>query len=197
MPNWCSNELTIQGADVPKIIDIMKNSDSIFESLIGTDPAVSKPIQDWYNHNINWFGTKWDVAQDQIYWIDTNDSTFLSVSFETAWSPPVPFFETLCNKYNISGASLKYAEYGMNFSGVVDFDGHDTSSIEYDSCSEGVYRHNPESFWDEIDSNLNYCAEEGEDIDAVLQQYEYLNEYDRETLINKYKSIQNELANNQ
>lgn len=198
MPNWCSNELTIHGADVPKIIDIMQKSDNVFESLIGNDPSVSKPIVDWYNHNVNWFGTKWDVSHDQVCWVDTNDTTWLTVSFETAWAPPIQFFETLCNKYNISSASLKYDECGMNFSGVVNFDGYNIGTIEYDSYLEGLYQHTPYRFWGEVNEyRLQSCAEEGEDIDVVLKEFDYVGEDDRKFIVNKYKSIQDELTNNE
>lgn len=191
MPNWCSNELKIQGADVPKIKYIMINSDSIFESLIGTDPAVSTPIQDWYNHNVNWFGTKWDVSKDDISIYDESHD-MLAISFTTAWGPPMAFFEKLCSKYDIDSASLYFEEGGMDFSGIAEYDKDSgVCCTDYGSYLEGRYNHDIESFWNDMENDTiySYYIENDIDVHSALSELSFMSRQDVEKFIELFNRI--------
>ncbi len=73
MPNWCYNHIVVKGEtnDIKKISNIIENlkeekDDQLFQSLIGLPEGIDaeKYNDDWYDINVNWFGTKWDVGFD-------------------------------------------------------------------------------------------------------------------------------------
>lgn len=183
MPNWCSNDLVIKGEGVEAILAKIKlSNDGIFEALIGTDPAVSNPVQDWYNHNVNWFGTKWDVPQSDISIYDESHDR-LCISFDTAWSPPIAFFEKLCSKYDIESASLYYEEGGMDYSGIAEYDKENgVSNTEYGSYLEGKYNNNTELFWEELENYIIFCyyIENDRDVDDALNDLSFMSSEDVE-----------------
>lgn len=80
MPNWCNNDIRIYGGE--RIIKILTNviksinepdenteqgegeqQEGLFKTLIGIPPEMPKDEYNlnWYDTNIAWFGTKWDV----------------------------------------------------------------------------------------------------------------------------------------
>jgi hypothetical protein len=66
----------------------------------------------WYEHNINEWGTKWDVSSDNVAIEDANTVT---ASFDSAWSPPTRAYEQLMEQ----GFEVEafYYEPGMAFVG--------------------------------------------------------------------------------
>jgi hypothetical protein len=66
----------------------------------------------WYEHNINEWGTKWDVQSDNVAIEDANT---LTASFDSAWSPPTNAYEQLLEQ----GFEIEafYYEPGMAFVG--------------------------------------------------------------------------------
>jgi hypothetical protein len=66
----------------------------------------------WYEHNINEWGTKWDVSSDNVAIEDANTVT---ASFDSAWAPPVNAYEKLMDL----GFEIEafYYEPGMAFVG--------------------------------------------------------------------------------
>jgi hypothetical protein len=201
MPNWCSNNLYLNGADVPKIMQIVKDAkENIFKALIGTDPSMPNTEDNWYDHNVNWFGTKWDIDENDITYDypDSSTNTNVNLMFVTAWSPPISFFETLCNKYNISNASLMYSEQGCDFAGSVELINGETRHTEYNTYLEGMYNMDEECFWDEVaEYRLPSCAESGVDIDEVLKEFSFVTQQDRNEIINIYKQLTNESTNHE
>ena len=69
---------------------------------------------DWYACGIQNWGTKWDV--DNIPWYVAPGS--ISVSFDTAWSPPTPVVIELSRRYPKVSVRHAYSEGGCNFAGV-------------------------------------------------------------------------------
>jgi hypothetical protein len=127
MPNWCNNSLFIRNEDKTKIDaleqELMKKEDQqMFNSVV---PRPADEEENWYNWNIHNWGTKWDA--NVIDWERTSD-TEIFVSFDTAWSPPIAFYDTLTNE----GWSIEaqYYEPGMGYIGQY-VDGID-ESYEYD-----------------------------------------------------------------
>jgi hypothetical protein len=71
--------------------------------------------KDWYDWNVNNWGTKWDFALDSVE--RTDDNTVVA-SFESAWSPPTTAYERLMEL----GFEIEafYYEPGMGFVGKWD-----------------------------------------------------------------------------
>ena len=96
MPNWCSNYIVISG-DVDKIsllknvledVPKSKEDDSIvFTTLIGKEPEISTEDYEkggWFDSNVKWFGTKWDVSYSDCQFEFGDDSIIMMPM--TAWS---------------------------------------------------------------------------------------------------------------
>ena len=78
----------------------------------------------WYNWNINNWGTKWDA---DVYHIESNllsepnsSEVTIKVCFSTAWSPPTNWFNSLCDMLRDDEVSMeiRYSESGMGFAGT-------------------------------------------------------------------------------
>jgi hypothetical protein len=113
MPNWCSNQVTLTNSDTNQIKRVKKaiKEDRLFEEFI---PCPKEMIEDgsWYTHNINAWGTKWDVTGGDVVKKSKHSITLV---FDTAWSPPLNFYEFLYD--NEWGVEAHYYESGMNFVG--------------------------------------------------------------------------------
>lgn len=48
--------------------------------------------EDWYYWHIKNWGTKWDACHSRI---ENDEDTYLQVYFDTAWSPPLDWFDTI------------------------------------------------------------------------------------------------------
>jgi hypothetical protein len=75
--------------------------------------------RDWYSWSNAKWGTKWEAAEP---FISGHDSNYLTASFDTAWSPPIRFYEHLQELGFVVRAY--YYEPGMAFCGLWD-DGDD------------------------------------------------------------------------
>lgn len=110
MPNWCENNLKINGKK-KKIKSFMKkikddDGEVTFEKLL----PMPDDVKDWYHWNINNWGTKWGGTESLF------DDDY--VSFDTAWSPPIPFLETVSTRYPNLEFTLTYLETGLDFCGL-------------------------------------------------------------------------------
>ena len=148
MPNWCSNYIVISG-DVDKISllknileDVPKtNVDDciVFTTLVGKEPTITTEEYEkggWFNSNVDWFGTKWDVSYSDCQF-EFNDDNIIMMPM-TAWSPPVRFVSNLCKMYGVT-AVMDYDEGGCDFCGkaIIDIDGEvDEEDYGYNSVSD-------------------------------------------------------------
>ena len=107
MPNWCSNTLVLQHTNPAMIIRAAEAIErgALFEEFV--------PLNVWdYNQAVAKWGTKWDASNLEI--IDRHDNS-VSVSFDTAWSPPMNFYdELLAQGFEVHAS---YFEPGMGFVG--------------------------------------------------------------------------------
>lgn len=75
--------------------------------------------KNWYEWCIAEWGTKWDIGRatldDPLVEIDDNEWPTLTLSFESAWSPPVKAYEKLWDMGFVITAS--YYEPGVGFCG--------------------------------------------------------------------------------
>ena len=141
MPNWCSNYLQIE-TKTPKqftklIQGITNDSEQPFDfnRIIPTPEElenVSAPNKenpqemikkygyaDWYDFRCARWGTKWNASDVDL---TLESPTSLSISFNTAWSPPIPVIEAIAEKYPFASISLEYYEEGMGFAGLVEYE---------------------------------------------------------------------------
>lgn len=201
MPNWCSNYITITGdkksiqlltrvlEDIPQ----EKRSDSIiFETLIGREPEMSDTEYKsggWYDANISWFGTKWDVSYNECQFQFTEDCIIMSP--ETAWSPPIGFGVRLHEKYGVN-VELQYEEPGCDFCGRTTIENQ--SVVEEDfNFLEGKYILDNESFWYEVESDIEYGMDSDTSVDEFLRRFDFVSKEDLEEIRGMYE---NSLAEN-
>jgi len=149
MPNWCSNEVQIDGSEE----DIAKFKEECFTDRKGVavldfskvlpEPDYDKPkkdgthndgvqtelhsvMPDWWNwRNENW-GTKWNLVPTHdgdltAYTVEDSES-FIQLEFDTAWSPPSGIYEALVDKYPDRSISWFYREDGVQMAGWLPYD---------------------------------------------------------------------------
>jgi len=150
MPNWCSNEVTIDGTKE----DIAKFVEECFTDFKGTpvldfnkvlpEPDYDKPQKDgthnngvqkelhnvmpdwWHWRNDNW-GTKWNLVpnpQGNLTGYDFVDSgeDYIQLEFETAWSPPNGIYNEIFAKYPDLTVNWFYREDGCQLAGWLPYD---------------------------------------------------------------------------
>ena len=66
--------------------------------------------------SVSKWGTKWNGGEVDVESLEPESFT---IYFSTAWSPPVPVVEALCEKYPEIEAEMSYAETGCWFAGKV------------------------------------------------------------------------------
>lgn len=74
---------------------------------------------DWYDWQLFYWGTKWDVGrgEDGPRAKGKKNATAVTVKFESAWSPPIPFYERLAATHGFK-IEARYFEPGMGFVGA-------------------------------------------------------------------------------
>jgi len=218
MPNWCSNYIRINGD--ANTISIIKSAcercaekdEPIFRNLIDIPSHMTNEQyeKEWYDTNVNWFGTKWDVHYNSCgFGYSENE---INMSPETAWSPPIQFLENLVKQYKGIEAYIFYSEPGIGFSGETkiyrDEDGQVIVDDNEYGYLEGIYLIDKEMFWSEVDGhcdnflceNENGEDEEGNPIPITDEKInEYIDDYfnfvgykDRQEIFKQFKDYINE-----
>ena len=176
MPNWCNNTLELAHEDpamlerarvafnegrlceefvpVPKSLHIVAGcvSDEAEQKKLEEDTAKNLEIHgygNWYDYCVNEWGTKWDVGGDGMTAEMENGQ--LVMAFDSAWSPPVAFYEKMLDL----GFEVRayYYEGGMNFAGI--WDNGDDDFYDLESGSAAVREQIP-AVLDEM-----FCISEG------------------------------------
>ena len=204
MPNWCNNNITISGDEgairtLTSVLKSLKTSDeeqssNVFRALIGIPSHMSEGDykEKWYDTNIEWFGTKWDISYDEHAFIFTKDE--ITFSCETAWSPPIPFLQNLCEMYKVN-AYLFYSEGGVGFAGETTFNWvHGELEVYDDECGylEGIYKYSREEFWSEVEYRSDCILDEDQSLEDFLGEFEFVSDEDKVELTRIY----NETINN-
>ena len=120
MPNWCMNNLTISHDDPAKLQEFVDayNSGETCNHYIPHPPEIMKSMEDpknndWYQWRCNSWGVKWDFGLEEGYDPIQVVNGEVVVSFNTAWSPPIEFYEHLVSLgYRVHGS---YFEPGMTY----------------------------------------------------------------------------------
>jgi len=186
MPNWCSNWIEITGSKesiqkIKETMETIEKSDepNLFMTLVGVPDGVDYK-NDWYDTNINNWGTKWDVTLNECN-VDFTDES-ITMSPETAWAPPISFCKSLAVKYGVE-VIITYEESGCDFCGRTTIDSEGNLSEEDYSYIQGKYVFDNESFWSEleayIDSYLDYETPTYEDF---IEDYDFVSDEDKEEI---------------
>lgn len=130
MPNWCYNSLNISHTDPAMISKLIQGGQNhgllnsfvpMPQELVGTtSPSPQNAELDekygasnWYDWAVKNWGTKWDTHIDDYTVGD--DGTTAVINFNTAWSPPIFYYDRLVEKgFNVNAT---YTEEGMGFAG--------------------------------------------------------------------------------
>jgi hypothetical protein len=139
MPNWCHNKLTITGPEKEVAAfkqqagghspwltpEELKNDPLVvlnFHSLVPVPEEVLKSDDNdagysWVKEN---WGCKWGAANSTIVdeW-----AGYIQYEFDTAWSPPMEFVESVAKSRSNLVFILEYEEPGMRFKGLAKFQG--------------------------------------------------------------------------
>jgi len=99
MPNWCSNQATIHGTK-EQILELA----GAYErgAVIQNYLPVPEDVEDKTEYRRNHWGTKWDfgkteyTADEECDWqVDEEGYGLVHLRFDTAWSPPIGWYEAL------------------------------------------------------------------------------------------------------
>jgi len=186
MPNWCSNEITISG-DVTNIVKALesienKGENNLFKTLIDVPQN-----DDWYNTNLKYFGTKWDVSHEECDPQEFDDECIV-LTPSTAWSPPIEFGVNLAKKYGVE-VDMFYYESGNDFCGKTYINSDGTYTEQDYKYIEGLYHFDADYFWMEIEYYIESAKEDGQSVEEFLEVYDYLPEYDKKELTKMYNEI--------
>ncbi len=191
MPNWCTNWIEISGdkESIQKIKEKMESIENsqdanLFMTLVGVPDEVTDYDTNWYETNINTWGTKWDVSLNESN-VEFNED-HITMSPETAWAPPVRFCISLATKYGVD-VTIQYEEPGCDFCGKTDIKKDGTFVEEDYSYLKGKYFLDNESFWYEVDSNLEYYLDdENPSLEKFIEEYDFVSDEDKEELKRMY-----------
>lgn len=159
VPNWCSNVATFRHRDASMIRRVigaindgrlMQEFDPCPQDLMETTSGNFADIDsqshlefrekvnlelygyaNWYDWCVSEWGTKWDVGDPSSVEHISEDGLESVLCFDTAWSPPIAFYETM-ESLGFEVTAMYY-EPGMGFCGMFE-DGVDSCySIPNDS----------------------------------------------------------------
>jgi hypothetical protein len=98
---------------IPELIPCANGTEKNRKALIkkyGTD--------NWYDWNVANWGTKWDCSSSECGY-QTDNKTYFSVGFDSAWCPPTNWFHKIVEMYPKLNFKLSYSETGCWFAGVM------------------------------------------------------------------------------
>jgi hypothetical protein len=72
----------------------------------------------WYEWCMEHWGTKWEVDLDQG-WDWEQGGGAMSIRFETAWDPPIPFYRALASRFPDLAFRAEWAEGGNAYAGYL------------------------------------------------------------------------------
>jgi len=190
MPNWCSNVVTLTHSDRTMISRAVKSAqkDALFNEFVPVPQALADTTEgsygdkleharltaqregnvktygyaSWYDFAIGEWGCKWDISNggDDYEIKKVNAGYAVTLSFDTAWSPPINFYDKLVElEFDVEAM---YYESGENFCGQY-FDGseenYDLSSLTSAQVKEQV----PEELDDTFGISEQLAEQEAEE----------------------------------
>jgi hypothetical protein len=158
MPNWTENKLTVDNV-TPEFTEFIKAGFSFERMAKPNRPESDEAGFVTVAAQTAAWGTKWDLDEETQQRVAGELLEYDTVSFDTAWSPPINAIEALSAMFPEVGFTLAYNEPGMCFYGRADFIDGACSDECYDSSDKEHY--------------INFLVDElGYDEDAVREEFE-------------------------
>ena len=134
MPNYCYNSFELTGpTDKIKALwaaATTTDNDSLLQAMVPmpeeleNTTAPSESGLDWYSWRVNNWGTKWDIDPADLELVEEGDTSYITGSFTSAWSPPTTAYDTFLSENEDCTITSSYDEEGMSYVGIYD-NGHD------------------------------------------------------------------------
>lgn len=145
MPNWCDNSLEVTGPErvlEAWVKNVERNAGSD-TGLFGTfvSPDYNEDGSNWYNAHCAAWSTKWDVEINKLDWDRYLDG--VKLRFDTAWSPPMDWLESMSREWPSLQFALAFEESGMCFMGYAVFKDGEYWMAE-DETAEWLYSEDEE-----------------------------------------------------
>jgi len=190
MPNYCSNQMVINnpnedvralireavasGEFFASLFPVEEMTDEVCEGLYDDDEVGYKMASDMVSHygkQIVGWGTKWDAESIEV---DEHEDKVV-LSFITAYSPPIPFYERMRKEHGWS-IQASYDEGGMDFAGK--YDNGKNTTIEFSDVAAycELFHTNEHPSLQEFadvneDEQIHY---DGQFIGVLISKYEWL-----------------------
>jgi hypothetical protein len=143
MPNWCNNELIIEGKpkDINKLMKAVEVTQSeatedTYAQVFSCQKVIPRPAGvDWYEWNIANWGSKWDLSdprRDDSEW----ENGIVRYSFESAWSPVVEVISALAKEHKKLLFTYNYWEGGSDYWGEHEYKSGKEVSYEGGSIND-------------------------------------------------------------
>ena len=135
MPNWCNNNIEISGPTdtIKQLWEDAHDQEDGFGLLNAMHPmpkdlndtvADGSPMPNWYNWRVDNWGTKWDVSDEGLEFIDNKDGTAVITGwFDSAWAPPIGAYQIFDEMMDNCYITASYHEPGMDFAGFYESEG--------------------------------------------------------------------------
>lgn len=141
----------------------------------------------WYETNCEYWGTKWDISVEEAV-NDIRDNE-ITLSFSSAWSPPINFCKLLSEKYKVQ-VDIFYSEGGSDFTGKTIIKNGQIISDECYNYLEGLYHLSNEEFWYEIEYMIEQALDEEQTADEFIADFPFLEETCKDIAIKMYQEEQ-------
>lgn len=195
MPNWTTNIITVSHKD-KSLIDAIEATGSNDQGILQTIIPCPEELNDndlttwshgpeqearekkqaalmekygyksWYDWNIAHWGTKWDLCEPDVTRVDDNTVT---ISCQTAWSPPTQAFETMQEQgYEVRAL---YVGEGMEYAGIWD-NGQDHYYGNFKDSRDAKVRlpRELDDAFDIVDTIIEYELENEEDLTRWVKE---------------------------
>lgn len=190
MPNWCNNFIMISGeeSNMKPIYDLFNSPRNpevetwVMSSLVPENEEfeeIKASGQFLLSPYVEYYGCKWDYQLTECDMAEF-EPTAVSFSVVSAWSPPEPFCQRLSKMYGVD-VTIQFSEPGNGFAGEGSYsNGEEIESATY-PYREGMYIIDRESFWYDVQSDLEwmFCENPSITLDEVLgQMYPFITNAD-------------------
>ena len=130
------------------------------------------------------YGTKW--WDFEIHERDYFKDEDMTISGDSAWSPPIGLIEQICKKYKLT-AEMEYEEGGMDFAGFVTV-GHTGVIMHREMTAHQYYYESDTGNWIE-NLSYNYDGADEDEIAQIRENHTYASKGDIDLLIEAIKEI--------